>query len=190
MSTLEDIRNNIIVCTKCGLSKTRTHAVPGEGNMNADIMFIGEGPGKSEDEQGKPFVGAAGKFLDELLSEIGMNRGDVFITNVVKCRPPGNRDPLDNEIAVCWPYLEAQIKLIKPKLIVTLGRHAMNRFLPDLKISKVHGQAKRYKGIWSDKQVYFPMYHPAVALYNGSYREILKADMKKIPKLLSMIKSM
>lgn len=189
MSTLENIRSKVVSCTKCRLSQTRTNAVPGEGNSNADVMFIGEGPGKSEDEKGMPFVGAAGKFLDELLAEIGMKRSDVFITNIVKCRPPGNRDPRDDEIAICWPYLEDQVKLIKPKLIVTLGRHAMNRFLPDLKISQVHGQAKRYKGVGTDRQVYFPMYHPAVALYNGSYREILKEDMRKIPKLLSMIES-
>lgn len=189
MNTLENVKGRVISCQKCSLFKTRTHAVPGEGNPNADIMFIGEGPGKSEDAQGVPFVGAAGKFLDELLAEIGMKRSDVFITNVVKCRPPENRDPKDDEIAVCWPYLEEQVRLIKPKLIITLGRHAMNRFLPGLKISQVHGQAKRYKGVGTEKQVYFPMYHPAVALYNGSYRDILKADMRKIPKLLSMIKS-
>jgi len=183
---LEKIRSNVLACQKCGLCKGRINAVPGEGNPNADVMFIGEGPGKSEDEKGVPFVGAAGKFLDELLAEIGMKRSDVFITNVVKCRPPENRDPQDDEIAVCWPYLEEQIKLIKPKLIITLGRHAMNRFLPDLKISQVHGQAKRFKGVGNDKQVYFPMYHPAVALYNGSYREILKEDMRKILKLLLM----
>lgn len=165
--------------------------MPGEGSFDADIMFVGEAPGKSEDEQGKPFVGAAGKFLDELLNEIGLKRSDVFITNVVKCRPPENRDPLDEEINTCWSYLETQINEIKPKLIVTLGRHAMYRFLPDdLRISNVHGQAKRYKGIWQEKQVYYPMYHPAVALYNGSYREILIKDMKKIPKVLEKIKEL
>lgn len=189
MSTLENIRSSVLSCKKCRLSEDRINAVPGEGNPNADIMFIGEGPGKSEDKKGAPFVGAAGKFLDELLAEIGMKRSDVFITNVVKCRPPGNRDPQDDEIAVCWPYLEQQVRQIKPKLIVTLGRHAMNRFLPDLKISQAHGQVKEYKGVGTKKQVYFPMYHPAVALYNGSYRELLKEDMRKIPKLLSMIQS-
>jgi DNA polymerase len=188
MADLTKLHEQIRSCTKCALSKTRTNAVPGEGNFNAEIMFVGEAPGKSEDEKGEPFVGAAGKFLDELLLEIGLKRGDVFITNVVKCRPPENRDPLDEEIQACWPYLETQINEIKPKLIVTLGRHAMYRFLPgDLKISKVHGRAKRYKGIWDEKQVYFPMYHPAVALYNGSYRETLKNDIKKIPKVLEKI---
>jgi len=135
MNTLKSINEEILSCQKCGLYKTRTHAVPGDGNMNADIMFVGEAPGKAEDIQGKPFVGAAGKFLDELLAEIDLKRSDIFITNIVKCRPPNNRDPQDNEISVCWPYLEEQVKLIKPKLIITLGRYAMNRFLPDLKIS-------------------------------------------------------
>ena len=189
MSELDDIRKEVVSCKNCRLCETRTNAVPGEGTLKSGIMLVGEGPGKSEDEQGKPFVGAAGKFLDELLGSIGFSRDDVFITNIVKCRPPGNRDPQDDEIEICWSYLERQINIIKPKLIVTLGRHAMNRFLPELKISQVHGQAKRFKGIWQEKQVYFPMYHPAVALYNGSYREILIADMKKIPKLLSMIES-
>lgn len=189
MSTLEKIHDRINSCTQCRLSKTRMNAVPGSGNPNADVMFIGEGPGKSEDKKGTPFVGAAGKFLDELLAEIGMNRDDVFITNVVKCRPPENRDPKSDEIAVCWKYLEEQVRIIKPKLIITLGRHAMNRFLPDLKISQAHGQEKRFKGVGTDMQVYFPMYHPAFALYNGSYREILKQDIRKVPKLLSMIES-
>lgn len=188
MNTLDDIAREIRHCQKCGLAKTRTNAVPGEGNPQADVLFIGEGPGKSEDAQGIPFVGAAGKFLDEMLDEISLKRKDVYITNIVKCRPPGNRDPKDEEISICWPYLKQQVALIKPKLIVTLGRHAMNRFLPELKISQVHGQAKRYKGIATETQVYFPLYHPAVALYNGSYRDVLKADMRKIPKLLSMIK--
>lgn len=190
MNTLDDIAREIRQCQRCGLSQERTNAVPGDGNPQADVLFIGEGPGKSEDRQGVPFVGAAGKFLDEMLAEIQLKREDVYITNIVKCRPPGNRDPKDEEIAMCWPYLKQQVALIKPKLIVTLGRHAMNRFLPGLKISQVHGQAKRYKGIATEKQIYFPLYHPAVALYNGSYRDVLKADIRKIPKLLSMIKGL
>lgn len=190
MNTLDDIAREIRQCQRCGLSQERTNAVPGDGNPQADVLFIGEGPGKSEDRQGVPFVGAAGKFLDEMLAEIQLKREDVYITNIVKCRPPGNRDPKDEEIAMCWPYLKQQVALIKPKLIVTLGRHAMNRFLPGLKISQVHGRAKRYKGIATEKQIYFPLYHPAVALYNGSYRDILKADIRKIPKLLSMIKGL
>lgn len=187
MPDIEELNNEVRSCTKCSLCKTRINAVPGEGNPKADIVFIGEAPGKNEDIEGRPFVGAAGKFFNELLAAIGLKREEVFITNIVKCRPPGNRDPEEKEIKTCWPYLERHLKIIKPKLIVTLGRHSMNAFLPGLKISQVHGQAKRFKGIWSDKQVYFPMYHPAVALYNGSYRKILLEDMKKIPKILSKI---
>lgn len=188
MNTLIEIAEQVKICTKCGLCKTRTNAVPGSGSPNAEIMFIGEGPGQNEDLRGEPFVGAAGKFLEELLSGIGMQRRDVFITNIVKCRPPGNRDPEPIEVATCYPYLEKQVALIKPKLIVLLGRHAMYRFLPDtLQISKVHGQAYNYKGIATEKQVYLPLYHPAVALYNGSYRDILKKDFAKIPILLKKI---
>lgn len=188
MNTLIEIAEQVKSCTKCGLCKTRTNAVPGSGNPNAEIIFIGEGPGKNEDLKGEPFVGAAGKFLEELLNGIGMQRSDVFITNIVKCRPPGNRDPEPIEVATCYPYLEKQVALIKPKLIVLLGRHAMYRFLPsDLQISKVHGQAYNYKGIATEKQVYLPLYHPAVALYNGSYRDILKKDFAKIPILLKKI---
>ncbi len=188
MITIQEIEEKCRACTKCELCKERTNVVPGSGNPNADVMFIGEGPGKNEDQQGKPFVGAAGKFLDVLLEHAGLKREDVYIANVVKCRPPGNRDPLPEEIEACWPYLVAQVKAIKPTLIITLGRHSMNRFLPDLKVSQVHGQAKRYKGIDGGKQVYYPMYHPAVALYNGSYREVLIEDIKKVPALLKKIK--
>ncbi len=187
MLNIEEVNKEVRNCIKCGLCKTRTNAVPGEGNPNADIVFIGEAPGKNEDLEGKPFVGAAGKFLNELLASIALTREEVFITNIVKCRPPGNRDPEESEIKTCWPYLKRHLKIIKPKLIVTLGRHSMNAFLPNLKISQVHGRAKRYKGLWGEKQVYFPMYHPAVALYNGSYRKTLLEDMKKIPKILSKI---
>lgn len=188
MNTLTEIAEQVKICTKCGLCKTRTSAVPGSGSPNAEIMFIGEGPGQNEDLKGEPFVGAAGKFLEELLQSIGMQRSDVFITNIVKCRPPGNRDPEPIEVATCYPYLEKQVALIHPKLIVLLGRHAMYRFLPnDLQISKVHGQAYNYKGIATEKQVYLPLYHPAVALYNGSYRDILKKDFAKIPILLKKI---
>ena len=191
MSTLIEIAEQVKVCTKCGLCKARAKAVPGSGNPNADVMFIGEGPGKNEDLQGEPFVGAAGKFLEELLAGINMKRQDVFITNVVKCRPPGNRDPEPEEVATCYPYLEKQVALIKPKLIVLLGRHAMYRFLPSsLQISAVHGQAFNYKGIATEKQVYLPLYHPAVALYNGSFRDTLKKDFAKIPILLKKIAAM
>ncbi|MBT6069153.1 uracil-DNA glycosylase [Candidatus Peregrinibacteria bacterium] len=188
MTTLQDIADQVKACEKCGLCKGRTNSVPGEGNPNADIMFIGEGPGKNEDLHGQPFIGAAGKFLDELLEGIGLKREDVFIANVIKCRPPGNRDPEPDEVQACYPYLEEQVRLIQPKLIVLLGRHAMYRFLPnDLKISEIHGQVLRRKGIATEMQVYLPLYHPAAALYNGSYRQILHEDFAKIPVLLKKI---
>lgn len=177
-------------CDKCGLCKNRTNVVPGEGSYTASVMFIGEGPGRDEDLQGRPFVGAAGKFLNELLDIIGLKRGDVFIGNVVKCRPPENRDPEPFEVEACWPYLVEQIKAIKPKLIVTLGRHSMGRFLPGLKISEVHGQPKRYIGIWQEKQVYLPLYHPAVALYDARKRDIIIEDFKKIPVILKKLAQM
>jgi len=190
MNILTELHQTIRDCSKCGLCKERTQAVPGEGNPHADIMFIGEGPGKNEDLKGEPFVGAAGKFLNELLASIGLERKDVFITNVVKCRPPGNRDPEKDEVASCYPYLEEQVRLIQPKLIILLGRHAMYRFLPnDLKISEVHGKAFRYKGIATETQIFLPLYHPAVALYNGSYRGILLEDFATIPALIKKIAS-
>jgi DNA polymerase len=179
----EKVRN----CTDCNLCKLRKNAVPGYGNYHARIMFVGEGPGKDEDLQGKPFVGAAGKYLTQLLSSIGMDREDVFITNVVKCRPPDNRDPLPEEVNACFKYLDAQLKLIKPYLLVTLGRHSMARFLPGFRISDIHGQAKRVTGIFSEKQVIFPLYHPAAALYNPNLRATLEADIKKLPVLIKKI---
>ncbi len=148
-------------------------------------MFIGEAPGWNEDQQGRPFVGAAGKLLEELLESIGLTREDVFIGNVVKARPPGNRDPKPEEIAHSWPWLRDQVAAIKPKVIVLLGRHAMDLFLPDLRISSVHGQAKRYRG-----QVYFPVYHPAAALYTGSLKQTLFDDFAKLPKILEKAKSL
>lgn len=166
-------------CKACRLRKTATQVVPGEGCPNADVMFIGEGPGANEDKQGIPFCGAAGKFLDELLASIDMSREDVYITNVVKCRPPGNRDPQENEIKTCKPWLDAQIKFIKPKVYVLLGRFAMGRYFSQLKISKVHGRAYRKQG-----KVYFIMYHPAVALYNGSFRDVLMNDFQSLKKIL------
>ncbi len=164
------------------------NAVPGEGSTTAEILFIGEAPGKDEDLQGRPFVGAAGKFLNQMLAEIGLKREDVFITNVVKHRPPDNRDPLPEEIEKCSDFLKAQVLLLKPLLIVTLGRHAMNEFLPGLKISQVHGQAKRASGIAGGRQVFFPLYHPASALYNPGLRSTLVRDMMKIPILLKKLK--
>lgn len=177
-------------CTLCQLCKGRTHAVSGEGSHEASVMFIGEGPGREEDLQGRPFVGAAGKFLNELLQTIGCKRSDVYIANVVKCRPPNNRDPLPEEVNTCWPYLIEQINAIKPKLIVTLGRHSMGRFLPGLKISDVHGQPKRYVGIWQEKQIFLPLYHPAVALYDPRKRDIIIEDFKKIPLILKKLEQL
>jgi len=183
-ATLEDIATTIRSCTACGLCEGRTNAVPGTGNPHAEVVFIGEGPGKNEDEQGIPFCGASGKLLDSLLESINLNRSDVFITNIVKCRPPGNRDPLPTEKDICTDlHLSKQLELIKPKLIITLGRHALNYFIPNLKISQVHGQPKRLKG-----QVYLPLYHPAVALYNGSTKQTLEEDFLIIPKLIEKIR--
>lgn len=184
MRTLEEIAVEIKSCTKCPLQKSRKNAVPGEGNPKAEILFIGEGPGQNEDLQGRPFVGDAGKFLEARLGELGLKREEVYILNVVKCRPPYNRDPLDEEIRVCTNnYLYDQIKNIKPRLIVTLGRHAMKLFFPQIKsISEVHGKA--YK---KANQVYLILYHPAAALYQQSLKNTLIDDFKKIPEILEQI---
>jgi DNA polymerase len=181
------LNEQIKVCQKCRLGKGRKNAVPGEGSLHSEILFIGEGPGRDEDALGRPFVGAAGKLLTKLIESLGMKREDVFIANVVKCRPPENRDPMPDEVETCFPYLKAQINFIKPKLIVTLGRHSMGRFLPGLKISEVHGQPKRASGIWQERQVYLPLYHPAVALYDPKKKEVLFEDFKKIPLILKKI---
>lgn len=164
------------------LAQQATQLVFGDGNPNADIVFIGEAPGKNEDQQGLPFVGAAGKFLEEMLNLIGMKRSDVYITNIVKYRPPANRDPYPDEKTAFLPFLRSQLEVIKPKLVVTLGRHSMDSLLPGLQISKCHGQPKRYKG-----QVYLPLFHPAAALYNGGMRQTLIDDFAKIPKVLAAI---
>lgn len=174
-------------CSRCVLRETCTRVVPGEGSAEAEIMFIGEGPGQKEDELGRPFVGAAGKFLDEMLGIINLEREDVYIANVVKCRPPGNRDPLPEEAAACWPWLMGQIKIIDPKLIVTLGRHSMERFLPGRKISIVHGKAMRRIMPDINTRTFYTLYHPAAALYNGGMRETLKKDFRRIPKVLKAI---
>ena len=184
---MHELENKVIACRDCQLCQGRTHAVPGDGSYQAKIMFIGEGPGKAEDLLGKPFVGAAGKFLAKMLAEIGLKREDVYITNVVKCRPPENRDPLQEEADACFKYLDEQLKLIKPRVIVTLGRHSMTRFLPGFRISDIHGQAKRVLGVFSEKQVIFPLYHPAAALYNPNLRNTLMEDMKKLPILVKKI---
>jgi len=192
MPTKQDQLNNLnqkmSACSQCALRAGCKQVVPGDGSADADVMFIGEGPGKKEDELGKPFVGAAGKFLDEMLGTIKLKREDVYIANVVKCRPPDNRDPLPEEVEACWPWLLEQVKTIQPKLIVTLGRHSMERFLPGMKISAVHGKAMRRDVPGIGKQVFYTLYHPAAALYNGSMREILIKDFKRIPNILKKIK--
>jgi len=176
---LETIHTQIWTCTRCPLHVGRTHAVPGDGPVDATLMFIGEAPGFHEDQQGIPFVGAAGKFLNELLQKAGIDRGVVYITNVIKCRPPGNREPLIEEVAVCTPYLDQQIEIINPQVIVTLGRHSMNRAFPDEKISIVHGQPRKV-----NDRVYFPMYHPAAALHQPSLRSTVEADFDRLRALL------
>jgi len=181
-AALEELANEVRQCTACELHKGRTRAVPGEGPVNADIMFIGEAPGRNEDLQGRPFVGQAGKLLEELLAEIGLTRDDVWIGNVVKCRPPGNRDPQPEEIAACAGYLERQISLLQPKLIATLGRYSMEKFFPGAKITKVHGQAKR-----DGERVLIPLFHPAYVLRNMNAKPDAVRDMQKIPRLLERL---
>ncbi len=181
---LEQIAADIKAKNICpDLAETANTLVMGDGNANADIVFIGEAPGKNEDEQGLPFVGAAGKFLNEMLGTIGMVRDDIYITNIVKYRPPNNRDPLPDEKKAFWPYLIRQIEVIEPKIIVTLGRHSMEYFLPNFKISAVHGQPKRIQ-FGSEKVVILPLYHPAAALYNGALRQTLMEDFNTIPIIL------
>ncbi len=182
MSELEILHNQIQTCTLCKLHTGRTNAVPGEGPAHADIMFIGEGPGFHEDKQGRPFVGAAGRFLEELLESIGFKREQVFITNVVKCRPPANRDPETDEIEACRGYLDQQIELIQPKMVVTLGRFSMARYFTNAKISQIHGKPKKMDGV-----IYYPMYHPAAALHQPSLRRTVQEDMGRIPQLLADI---
>lgn len=172
---------------KCELRKTATRAVFGKGNPDSQIIFIGEAPGKSEDEQGVPFVGAAGKFLAEMLNSIGLKREDIYITNIVKYRPPNNRDPLPEEKELCNEWLINEIKIISPKLIVFLGRHSMTRFFPTEKISEIHGKLLIKNTGEFGKQAFMPLYHPAAALYNGGMRETLIKDFKKIKVALEKI---
>lgn len=179
--SLEEINSYYLENVKCDLFKTVTNVVPGEGSPTASIMFIGEAPGAAEDKSGRPFVGPAGKFLDVLLQSIALKREDVFITNTVKCRPPNNRDPLDEEKEAFKPWLDVQIEFIKPKIFVPLGRHALWQFLPGVSISSVHGKIFRRK---EDNRAVFAMYHPAVALYNGSFREVLLKDIQVLRKFL------
>jgi uracil-DNA glycosylase family 4 len=180
--SLEQIAEEVQACRKCPLGNGRKNAVPGEGPANARIMFIGEGPGFHEDLQGRPFVGASGQYLEELLAEIKLTRGQVYIANVIKCRPPGNRDPEPSELATCRDYLDRQIALIKPSMIVTLGRYSMERYFPGQSISRIHGRPKRVGDVY-----YLPMFHPAAALRNPAWRQELSADMKRIPALLAEI---
>ena len=166
-------------CTRCTLSEKRTNAVPGEGSRTADIVFIGEGPGFYEDRDGRPFVGPAGKLLDEMLASIGLSREDVYITNMIKCRAPNNRDPLPGEIEACKPFLDRQLEMIRPKVVVTLGRYSFGKFFPDDPISKARGKPRKWNGM-----VLFPMYHPAAALHNPNLRGVIESDFKALPALL------
>ncbi|MCL2280798.1 uracil-DNA glycosylase [Candidatus Saccharibacteria bacterium] len=183
-SDIDQIRVDILTQNICPeLAEQATNLVIGDGNVNAEIVFVGEAPGKSEDEQGLPFVGAAGKFLNEMLETSNMQRQDVYITNIVKYRPPNNRDPFPEEKEVFWPFLLRQLEIIQPKIVATLGRHSMEYFLPNAKISEIHGQPKRIN-LGSQTVVIVPLFHPAAALYNGSMRETLMNDFAKIPNIL------
>ena len=184
---LADLKEAILAADIC--PELRTHAtqlVLGDGNPDADIVFIGEAPGKNEDEQGIPFVGAAGKFLNEMLASVGMERSDVYITNIVKYRPPNNRDPSPEEKKAFWPYLVKQLQIIEPKIIITLGRHSMENFLPGMFISKIHGEPKHVQ-FGGAKVVIVPLYHPAAALYNGSMRSVLLDDFSRIPEIIKKL---
>ena len=180
MSELQEIACQTHTCSDCCLSQGRTLAVPGEGPEHADLMFIGEAPGHYEDRQGRPFVGAAGQFLEQLLASIDLTREQVFITNMVKCRPPNNRDPYPGEIAACSKYLDRQIEVLRPKIVLTLGRHSLAKFLPGESISKAHGRPRRQGSF-----ILYPMYHPAAALHQQSLRRVIEEDFKAIPALLA-----
>jgi DNA polymerase len=180
VSALTELYEEIANCERCILSQARTNAVPGEGPEDAEIVFIGEGPGFHEDQQGRPFVGQAGRLLEELLEGIGLSREDVYICNVIKCRAPRNRDPQPEEIEACKPHLDRQIELIGPRMIVTLGRFSMERYFPGAKISHIHGQPRKMGGI-----IYYPMYHPAAALHQRKWLQVIEEDMAKIPQVLA-----
>lgn len=184
MDSLAQIDREVSVCTDCPLSRNRSRAVPGEGPENAKIMLIGEAPGFNEDKQGRPFVGAAGHFLEELLALARLRREDVYITNTVKCRPLNNRDPLPGEMAACRKYLDRQIQVISPKVVVTLGRYSLTSFLPKETIGKARGKPRNVNGI-----TLFPMYHPAAALHQQSLRKVIEEDIKKLPALLKELPS-
>jgi uracil-DNA glycosylase family 4 len=179
-SELEVVAQEVRACTNCRLYQTAKNGVPGEGNPNAEVMLVGEGPGQQEDKQGRPFVGPAGDLLNDLLARAGLAREDVFITNVVKHRPPGNRDPMPDEKQACWEYLERQIAAIKPKLIVTLGRHSLETFFgPNARISQVHGTTRPWRNLLA-----YASFHPAAALHQPRYREALEQDFSELPKAL------
>ena len=184
MSALEELYEEIAACQLCEIAKYRNRVVPGEGAEDADIMFIGEAPGWHEDQPGRPFVGPAGQYLDELLASIDLERRQVYIANVIKCRPPANRDPLPAEVHNCHGWLERQIEIIRPRVIVTLGRYSMAMFFPGKSISRIHGTAQK-----RDDVVYYAMYHPAAALHQQSLRQAIEEDMRKIPLLLARTES-
>ena len=180
MSALAELYQEIARCQRCGLAKARNRVVPGEGAENAELVFIGEAPGWHEDQQGRPFVGPAGQFLEELLDSIGLTREQVYICNVIKCRPPGNRDPLPLEIQACREWLDRQLSLLHPRMIITLGRYSMARYFLGESISKVHGKERK-----QGELIYYAMYHPAAALHQQSLRPIIQSDMLRIPGLLA-----
>ena len=179
MTDYDTLVEQVRTCTRCTLSQKRTRAVPGEGRLDADIVFIGEGPGFHEDQQGRPFVGPAGKLLDEMLASIGLKREDVYITNMIKCRAPNNRDPLPGEIEACKPYLDRQLEMIAPRVVVTLGRYSFSKFFPDVPIGKARGKPVKWNGL-----TVYPMYHPAAALRNGNLRSTLEKDFGELPAIL------
>lgn len=181
--SIKKLNTQIKICKACPLYKGTHNAVPGEGSLDAKIMFIGEGPGYWEDQKGRPFVGQAGNLLDNLIEKIGLKRKDVFIGNVVKHRPPGNRDPEPGEIETCSKWLDSQIDIINPKIIVTLGRFSMAKFIPGVAISQIHGQP-RFTNWKGNKIIIIPMYHPAAALRSGNVANLLEADFLKIPRFL------
>jgi len=185
---LEKFNQKMSACTKCALRSGCQQVVFGSGNPEAEIIFIGEAPGKKEDELGEPFVGSSGKILNKMLADIHMKREDVYITNICKCRPSENRDPLPEEISACWPWLEKQIALIRPKIIVTLGKYALNHFLPTAKISEIHGQVIEINMKKIGELKIFPLHHPAAARQNKKTRASFNEDFQKIPKVLEKIK--
>lgn len=185
-NSFPDLEKLVSCCERCDLYTTKHSDVFGEGSQKAEVMFIGEAPGKDEDLQGRPFVGRAGQILNQMLIDAAMEREKVYIGNVVKHRPPANRDPLPSEINACWPYLKKQIELLNPKLIVFLGRHAMGRFFPTMRISEVHGKAFR-KEFGGRKQVFLALYHPAVAIYNSNLKETLTREFQRIPQIIKKI---